>query len=85
MFGFGMFCREKHCASAEVDVFYLDFYKFSNSAAELVNHLKHQLMTVIVNTVEKTLEFINCEIANDLAEAFMSLCFAFSFSTCNWR
>ena len=34
--------------------------KFTNSAAEFIDHSKHQFMKVIVNTVEELLKFIKC-------------------------
>ena len=73
MSGFGILSRKEYCASTEVDVLYLDPDEFAHATAELINDLEHQLVPVIVNAVEKTLQFIGRQIADDLAKAFIPL------------
>lgn len=71
MFGLSILCGEKNCASTEVQMLYLNPDKLADSTAEFIDDLKHQLMIVIVNTIEEILELINGQIADDLAEAFI--------------
>lgn len=71
-----MFCLcilsgKENCASTEVYVLYLGPYELADATAEFVNDLKHQFVVVTVDTVEKTLEFINGQISDDLAETFI--------------
>ena len=70
---FCILCRKEHRASTEVHVLDLNPHEFADSTAEFINHLEHQLVTVIVNAVEKTLELIGGQVADDLAEAFIPL------------
>jgi len=53
-------------------MFYLNPDEFADPTAEFIDHFEHQLVTVIVNAVEETLEFIDGQIADDFAEAFVS-------------
>jgi len=78
----GVLGRKKNSASAEVYMLYLDPYEFADATTEFVNYLEPQLMTVIVNTVKKTLELIDGQITDDLTETFVLLgAFAFSAQT----
>ena len=72
MSGFGILSRKEHCAATEVYMLNLNPHEFTHPAAKLINDLEHQLVTVIVNAVEETLEFIDGQIADDFAEAFVS-------------
>jgi hypothetical protein len=74
--GFGVLGRKKDCASAEADVPDLDLHELTYPAAQLIDHFKHQLVRVIVHGVEELLELIEGQITDDLAETFVSLCFA---------
>jgi len=76
--------RKEDCAATEVYMLYLNPHEFADSTAEFINHLKHQFMSVIVNTVEEILEFVNCEVADDLAKTFIPF-WAFAFSARNLR
>jgi hypothetical protein len=67
----GVLGRKENSASAEVYMLYLYPYEFADATTEFVNYLEPQLMTVIVNTVEEILEFVNCEVADDLAKTFI--------------
>jgi len=71
--GLGIFCRKEDSASTEVYVLDLDPDKFTDSTTEFVDHLKHQFVIVVVNAIEETLQLISGHVANDLAEAFISL------------
>ena len=84
MFCFCIFGWKENGASTEVDVLYLDFDKFTNTTTKLINHLNHQLVAVIVNTVEKNLVFIDREITDNFTKAFIPLR-AFPFSNWNVR
>ena len=82
MFSLGILGRKENSASTEVHVLYLDPHKFTDATAEFINYFKHQFVFVIVNTVEKTLELIDGQITDDLAETFVPLG-AFPFSARN--
>lgn len=70
---------KKDCAATEVYVLYLNPDEFTDPTTKFINNLKHQLMAVIVNAVEEILKLLKRQIADDLAEAFISLgAFAFS-------
>lgn len=71
MFGLSIFGRKENSASTKVYMLYLNLYEFADATTELVNYLKHQLMIVIVNTVEEILKFIKGQIADDLAKTFV--------------
>ena len=73
MLGLCIFSRKENSASTEVYMLYLNPNKFADSTTELINYLKHQLMIVIVNTVEEILKFIKCQITDDLAKTFIPL------------
>ncbi len=82
MLGLGVLSRKEDSAPAEVYVLYLDPDKFADSTSEFINHLKHQLVIVIIYTIEKTLQFISGHIANNLAKTFVSFR-AFALSAWN--
>lgn len=73
MLGFGIFCWEINSAPTEVQVFDLYSHELTCSATQLINRLEHQLVIIIVNTVEKILEFINGQVADVLAKTFIPL------------
>ena len=50
---------------------YRDRDKFADSTSEFINHLKHQLVVVVVNAVEEVLEFVNGHISDDLSKTFI--------------
>ena len=71
MFRLCIFCRKENRASTEIHMFNLNPYEFADATTELINNLKHQLVVVIVNTVEKALELIDGQIPDDLTETFI--------------
>ena len=68
MFCFCVLSRKKDSVSVEVEMLNLDFGKLTNPATQLINGLKHELVVVIVNSVEELLEFIHCQIPYDFAK-----------------
>jgi hypothetical protein len=73
MFGLGILSRKENRASTEVSMLDLNPDEFSNTTSELVDHFKHQLVIVVVDTVEKLLQLLDGEIADYLSEAFVFL------------
>ena len=69
----GILRRKEDRAATEVYMLNLNPHEFTHPATKFINDLEHQLMTVSVNAVEKTLELISREIANDLSETFVPL------------
>ena len=69
--GLGVLGWEEHSVPTEVDVPDLHPDELSHSTPQFIDHLKHQLASIIVHAVEELLEFIDGQIANDLAEAFV--------------
>lgn len=51
----------------------LNSYELAYPTAKLIDDLKHQLMVVVVNTVEELLELVDRQIPYDLSEAFVLL------------
>ena len=80
MFCFGILSWKENRASIQVNMLYLNPNKFSDSTAELVNHLKHQLMIVIVNGIKELAQFFLRQIPYNFSETFVSFCLVFSFS-----
>ena len=71
MFCFGILGRKENRASIEVEMLDLNFDKLSYPAAKLVDYLEHQLVAVIVDTVEKTLKLIKRHVPDDLTKTFI--------------
>jgi len=63
--------RKEDSPSTKVYVLYLNPEKFSDTTAKFINYFKHQLMIIIVNTVEEILKLINGQVADDLDETFI--------------
>jgi predicted metal-dependent peptidase len=55
----GILRRKENRAATEADMLYLNPHEFADPTAKLINNLEHQLVAVIVNAVEKTLQLIN--------------------------
>ena len=73
MFRLGVLGREEDCATAEADVPDSHLHELTHPATQLIDHLKHQLVGVVVHAVEELLELIESQIADHLAEAVVPL------------
>ena len=69
--GLGVFGREEHRVPTEIDVPDLHPDELSHSAAQFIDHLKHQLAAIVLDVVGELLELIGGQVPNDLAEAFV--------------
>ena len=81
MLGLGVLLGEEHRASGEVEMLELDANELTDTAAKLVDYLKHQAGSVIVNAVEELLEFLVGQIAYYLAK---TLVFVERFHICRF-
>ena len=70
--GLGVLGREEDRAAAEMYVLDLNPHELPDPAAQFINDLKHQLVTVLIDAVEELLQFILCQVADDLAETLVS-------------
>lgn len=71
MFGFGVFCWNENLRSIEVDVFNLDAYKLADTAAQLKDNLKHQLVFIIVDTVKEEAKLFVGQISDYFSKSFI--------------
>ena len=70
--GFGILRREKDRTSTKIDMFDLNLDKLAHPATQFVNDLEHQFVLVVVNRIEKLLEFIDRQVSDDFPEPFVS-------------
>lgn len=61
--------RKVNTASAEVDVLELNPNELTDSASEFVDDLHHQLVAIVLNGIEESPQFINCQIPYRLAKS----------------
>lgn len=71
MVSLGVIRREEYGATIEVHMFVLNANELTDTAAELIDGLEHELVPVIVNAVKELGQFVDGEIPNDLAESFV--------------
>lgn len=68
---FRVLSREEYDTSAKVQMLELDSDELTHPAAKLVDHPEHQLVPVVLNTVEESLQFIHGEISYGLAKSLV--------------
>ena len=62
---------KEHRGPAEVQVLELDSDELPDSAAQLVGHLHHQLVLLVVNAVEELLKLLVGQISNRLPKSLI--------------
>jgi hypothetical protein len=75
----GVFRRKENAASAERQVKKLDPHELADTTAQFVDHPHHQLVAIILDSIEEVLKLIKRHVTNGLSEAVISRGFSRRF------
>jgi hypothetical protein len=62
----------EHAGSTEVEVAKPNADKLTNSAAQLVEHAQHELVSVVFDAIENSIPFRNGQVADGFTESFVA-------------